>query len=71
MGLVRRCYGALALAPASDHTSLETTRGVTRVTSGKSRVRESRPPGSVRAKLNGRATRPRPASVHASTFNQR
>lgn len=31
-----------------------------RVTSGKSRVRESRPPGSVRAKPNGRATRPRP-----------
>jgi hypothetical protein len=29
-----------------------------RVTSGKSRVRESRPPGSVRAKPNGRATRP-------------
>lgn len=32
-----------------------------RVTSGKSRVRESRLPGSVRAKPNGRATRPRPA----------
>jgi hypothetical protein len=31
-----------------------------RVTSGKSRVRESRMPGSVRAKPNGRATRPRP-----------
>ena len=30
-----------------------------RVTSGKSRVRESRLPGSVRAKPNGRATRPR------------
>ena len=31
-----------------------------RVTSGKSRVRESRKPGSVRAKPNGRATRPAP-----------
>ena len=30
-----------------------------RLTSGKSRVRESRMPGSVRAKPNGRATRPR------------
>jgi len=29
-----------------------------RVTSGKSRVRESRLPGSVRAEPNGRATRP-------------
>ena len=29
-----------------------------RVTSGKSRVRESRLPGSVRAKPNGRATQP-------------
>ena len=32
--------------------------GTMRVTSGKSRVRESRMPGSVRAKPNGRATRP-------------
>ena len=32
---------------------------MTRVTSGRSRVRESRLPGSVRAKPNGRATRPR------------
>ena len=31
-----------------------------RVTSGKSRVGESRPPGSVREKPNGRATQPRP-----------
>ena len=31
-----------------------------RVTSGKSRVRESRLPGSVRAKPNGRATRTQP-----------
>jgi len=34
-----------------------------RVTSGKSRVRESRLPGSVRAEPNGRATRPRPALI--------
>jgi hypothetical protein len=33
---------------------------MTRVTLGKSRVRESRMPGSVRAKPNGLATRPRP-----------
>jgi hypothetical protein len=40
----------LALAATSDHASLDTTSGLMRVTSGKSRVRESRPPGSVRAK---------------------
>jgi len=34
-----------------------------RVTSGKSRVRESRLPGSVRAEPNGRATRPLPANL--------
>ena len=36
-----------------------------RVTSGKSRVRESRMPGSVRARPNGRATRPRPWPANA------
>ncbi|HEX3954482.1 MAG TPA: hypothetical protein VHW90_12965, partial [Stellaceae bacterium] len=44
----------------SDYPSLDTERGPMRVTSGKSRVRESRLPGSVRAKPNGLATRPRP-----------
>jgi hypothetical protein len=34
-----------------------------RVTSRKSRVRESRLPGSVRAKPNGRATRPRSENI--------
>ncbi|MBK1670890.1 hypothetical protein CKO28_23015 [Rhodovibrio sodomensis] len=34
-----------------------------RVTSGRSRVRESRPPGSVRAKPNGLATRPRALTI--------
>jgi len=34
-----------------------------RVTFKKSRVRDSRMPGSVRAKPNGRATRPRPEDV--------
>jgi ABC-type polysaccharide/polyol phosphate transport system ATPase subunit len=34
-----------------------------RVTPGKSRVRESRMPGSVRAKPNGLATRPSPLQV--------
>ncbi|HAC45272.1 MAG TPA: hypothetical protein DCF65_04305 [Chloroflexi bacterium] len=38
-----------------------------RVTSGKSRVRESRLPGSVRAKPNGRATRPS-NSRHCNTI---
>ena len=42
---------------------LDTTRGMMRVTSGKSRVRESRLPGSVRAKPNGLATRPRSANL--------
>ncbi|RZM91493.1 hypothetical protein CWO91_41065 [Bradyrhizobium genosp. SA-3] len=40
---------------------------MTRVTLGKSRVRESRPPGSVRAKPNGRATRPRPEGLTSPT----
>ena len=38
-----------------------------RVTSGKSRVRESRLPGSVRAEPNGRATRPAPAPLGTFT----
>jgi len=42
---------------------LDPTSGLMRVTSGKSRVRESRLPGSVRAKPNGRATRPRPQEI--------
>src|SRR5258708_5668719 len=43
---------------------------MTRDALGKSRVRESRPPGSVRAKPNGRATRPRssPAKSHRFRF---
>ena len=41
---------ALPLAVASDHSPLGGTRGLTRVTFGKSRVRESCTPGSVRAK---------------------
>ena len=36
---------------------------MTRVTSGKSRVRENRLPGSVRAEPNGRATRPLPPTT--------
>jgi hypothetical protein len=47
---------------------------MTRVTLGKSRVRESRPPGSVRAKPNGRATRPRPnvslSCAKSATFHK-
>ncbi|MBI1208014.1 MAG: hypothetical protein GC191_12090 [Azospirillum sp.] len=39
---------------------------MTRVTFGKSRVRESRMPGSVRAKPNGIATRPFPKKVFNS-----
>ena len=38
------------LPHASDHSSLGARSGMTRVTLGKSRVRESRMPGSVRAK---------------------
>ena len=57
LGLVRGCDRALPLAqPRITHPWAP--RGMTRVTSGKSRVRESRMPGSVRAKPNGRATRP-------------
>ena len=41
---------ALSPTPASDHSPLGGADGMTRVTLGKSRVRESRTPGSVRAK---------------------
>ncbi|RVG96473.1 hypothetical protein CN210_32120 [Sinorhizobium meliloti] len=41
---------------------------MTRVTLGKSRVREIRPPGSVRAKPNGIATRPRPIGARGWLF---
>jgi|NGEPerStandDraft_6_1074524.scaffolds.fasta_scaffold31516_4 hypothetical protein len=60
LGLVQRSDRVPALAPTSDHPSLDPTTGPMRVTSGKSRVRKSRTPGSVRAKPNGPATRPRP-----------
>ena len=63
LGVVRGSDRVLALAAASDHSSLDTTSGPMRVTSGKSRVRESRLPGSVRAKPNGRATRPPPGGA--------
>ncbi|AGA08562.1 hypothetical protein C770_GR4pB078 (plasmid) [Sinorhizobium meliloti GR4] len=42
---------------------------MTRVTLGKSRVREIRPPGSVRAKPNGIATRPRSPSDSDGLLN--
>jgi hypothetical protein len=59
LGLVRGRYRASASAEPTHHSSLDATEGFTRVTSRKNRVRESRMPGSVRAKPNGRATRPR------------
>ena len=59
LGLVRDRDAVLLPTTASD-SPLDTTCGIMRVTSGKSQVREIRPPGSVRAKPNGRATRPRP-----------
>ena len=46
---------------------LDTEGGLMRVTSGKGRARESRLPGSVRAKPNGRATRPRPPCIARSS----
>ena len=60
----------LPLPTASDHPPLDTTSGPMRVTSGKSRVRESRLPGSVRAKPNGRATRPRPTVPFTSMLDE-
>jgi hypothetical protein len=42
---------------------------MTRVTLGKSRVRESRLPGSVGAKPNARATRPRPVLTERVSVN--
>ncbi|MGY3698751.1 hypothetical protein ACVIGA_008893 [Bradyrhizobium sp. USDA 3240] len=56
-----RRYAYLPSARSTHHSHLGTGADMTRVTLGKSRVRESRLPGSVRAKPNGRATRPRSA----------
>ena len=55
-----------------DHATMDATPGMTRVTFRRSRVRESRTPGSVRAKPNGRATRPRssPAISVASCWTK-
>ena len=50
----------LPCARSEDYSPLDDERGMTRVSLGKSRVRESCMPGSVRAKPNGRATRPAP-----------
>ena len=63
LGLVRGSDSALAPAAASHHSSSDAKSSPMRVTSGKSRVRESRLPGSVRAKPNGQATRPQPVRV--------
>ena len=65
LGLVRGSDRVLALTAASDHSPLDTTSGPMRVTSGKSRVRESRLPGSVRAKPNGR---PNPRAAELKTW---
>ena len=72
LGLVRDCNSGLALAQTSDHPSLDTTHGMTtRVTSGKSRVRESRLPGSVRAEPNRQAIRPLTLICRASYLTRR
>jgi hypothetical protein len=54
LGLVRGSHCTLAAADSSDHSPLDTASGMMPVTSGKSRVRESRLPGSVKPN-----TRPR------------
>ena len=58
--VARPGFGVLPSAATADHSFLDARSGAMRVTSEKSRVRESRPPGSVRAEPNGRATRPAP-----------
>ena len=58
--MVRGRDRTFASATTSDNTPLDAPSGPMRVTFRKSRVRESRLPGSVRAEPNGRATRPRP-----------
>ena len=58
LGLVRGCDRALPLPTPRITHPWTPRRGAMRVTLGKSRVRESRLPGSVRAEPNGRATRP-------------
>jgi RNA-directed DNA polymerase len=60
MGSVSGSARTLSLAATSYHLSLGGRCRPLRVTPGRSRVRESRPPGSVRAKPHGLATRPRP-----------
>lgn len=60
LGVVRTRDNALSLAKTSDYAPMDTTTRLLRVTSKRSRVRESRMPGSVRATPNGLATRPVP-----------
>ncbi|WP_245283395.1 group II intron reverse transcriptase/maturase [Bradyrhizobium sp. WSM2793] len=62
---VRDPDGTLPPANSTHHSHMGAGADMTRVTLGKSRVRESRPPGSVRAKPNGRATRPRPTCAYS------
>jgi hypothetical protein len=56
--LVQRSDGALPPAGSADHSFLGGTTHMARLTFGKSRVRESRMRGFVRAKPNGLSTRP-------------
>src|SRR6478609_9010370 len=60
---VRDSDGTLPTANSTQQAHIGAGPDMTRVTLGKSRVRESRMPGSVRAKPNGLATRPRPQLV--------
>ncbi|MGY4281026.1 hypothetical protein ACVWXO_000246 [Bradyrhizobium sp. LM2.7] len=62
---VRDPDGTLPSARSTHHSHLGTGADMTRVTLGKSRMRESGLSGSVRAKPNGLATRPREES-HAA-----
>lgn len=59
--------GTLPSARSTHHSHMGAGADMTRVTLGKSRVRESRMLGSVRAKLNGRATRHDPTETDAQS----
>ena len=67
LGHVPGSDGTPPSAHASHHPSLVGANGVTRVTRGKSRVRESRPPGSVKAQAEwlsySTTTHPMPTDV--------
>src|ERR1041384_6947447 len=65
LGRLQRSATAFLTPHANNHAPVREAASLIGVTFGKSRMRESRTYGSVRAKPNGRATRPPPHHIYA------